>query len=119
VSGFSLETLASYAALGGLIIFFPIQIAALRFRRLYPDRYRESSFKLKGIAYWICPIVGIVMVLFFGLVILVELKTPLKIGCFSLFILSGVIYYQLRRIYLAKKGIDLVKTVETEEAWHV
>ncbi len=118
VSGFSLETLAAYAALGGLIIFFPIQIAALRFRGLYPERYRESAFKLKGALYWICPVVGIVMVIFFGLVILFDLKTPLKIGSFGLFILSGLIYYQLRKIHLRNRGIDLVKTVRTGENWH-
>ena len=41
-SGLGLEILASYAALGGLIIFLPLQIAALRLPRLLPAEYRAS-----------------------------------------------------------------------------
>jgi len=58
VSGFSLETLASYATLGVLIIFIPIQIASIRLPKLYPDRYRKSGFKLKGFWLWFCPLDG-------------------------------------------------------------
>jgi APA family basic amino acid/polyamine antiporter len=104
-SGFPLETLASYAALGGMIIFLPLQIASLRLPKLYPDHYQQSEFKLKGIFLWFCPLVGIAMVGFFGIIILYELRAPLKIGSFVAFIISGGIYYILRLKFLKKRGI--------------
>ncbi len=107
ISGFTLETLASYASLGGLIIFAPIMLASMKLQKLYPDRYERSSFKLKGVLYWICPIVGLLMVLFFGLIILYDLKTAVKISSFLIFIASGVLYYYLRKAYLKKRGFDL------------
>ncbi len=117
ISGFSLETLASFAALGGLIIFLPIQVAALKLPRLYPDRYRRAGFKLKGLWFWVCPLSGILMVFFFGVIILHELKTIVKIGCFLVFIFSGGLYYHLRKTYLHRQGIDLLQTIGQEHDW--
>ncbi len=118
VSGFSLQTLASYAALGGLIVFFPTMLASIRFPFLYPERYQKAEFKLKGFWLWFCPIVGILMVLFFGLIILVDLKTPSKIAWFIVFMISGIVYYQVRKRYLKTRGFDLVQTLKNNEEWH-
>ena len=107
LSGFSLETLASYASLGVLIIFIPIQIAAIRLPKLYPDRYRTAGFKLKGFWLWFCPMVGILMVVFFSIIILYDLNSPLKVGSFLGFILTGLVYYLIRKKYLHSKGIRL------------
>ena len=117
ISGFSLQTLASYAALGGLIIFFPMMLAAIRFPSLYPDQYARSEFKLKGIRLWFCTGVGMAMVLFFGSVLVFDLKSPLKIGSFLLFILSGTAYYILRKRFLQKRGIDLTTQIQKREIW--
>jgi len=117
ISGFSLATLASFAALGGLIIFLPIQVAALKLPRLYPDHYRRAGFKLKGLWFWACPLTGILMVLFFGAIILYELKTLVKIGSFLVFIFTGAAYYLLRKAYLHRQGIDLLKTIDQEHDW--
>ncbi len=117
ISGFSLATLASFAALGGLIIFLPIQIAALKLPRLYPHRYRHAGFKLKGLWFWVCPLSGILMVFFFGAIILYELKTLINIGCFCVFIFSGGLYYHLRKTYLHHQGIDLLETIDQERDW--
>jgi APA family basic amino acid/polyamine antiporter len=102
--GLSLETLASYSALGAMIIFLPLMIAALRLPRLYPAHYRRSEFKLRGFWLWFCPAVGIAMVLFFGAVILVELDAAWKILGFSGFIASGIVIYALRRRTLRSAG---------------
>jgi basic amino acid/polyamine antiporter, APA family len=107
VSGFSLETLASYAALGGLIIFLPVQLAALRLPTLYPGRYEHSGFKLRGWWLWFCPGVGGLMVVFFGLVILHDLGSPAKVGGFLAFVLSGIAYYHARKRSLRARGIDI------------
>jgi len=117
ISGFSLDTLASFAALGGLIIFLPIQVAALKLPRLYPDRYRRSGFKLKGLLFWVCPLSGILMVFFFGAIIVYELKTLFKISCFLIFIFTGGLYYYLRKAYLLRQGIDLHQVIDRERGW--
>ena len=117
ISGFSLQTLASYAALGGLIIFFPVMLASMKFPSLYPEYYTKSGFKLKGFWRWFCPGVGILMVFFFGLILIVDLKTPLKIGCFILFVISGIGYYWMRKRYLKTLGIDLNDLMK-KESWN-
>ena len=117
ISGLSLQTLASYAALGGLIVFFPVMIASIRFPSLYPEHYSRSGFKLKGFWQWFCPGVGILMVLFFGFILIVDLKSLLKIGCFLLFVISGIVYYWLRKRYLKAQGINLNDLMK-KESWN-
>jgi APA family basic amino acid/polyamine antiporter len=116
LSGFSLETFASYSALGGIIIFVPLMVAALQLPVLYPERYAKSVFKLKGFWLYFCPIVGFLMVAFFGLILLVDLKSPLKIGFFLLFAVTGVIYYAVRKRQLLRKGINL-EDIRKKEDW--
>jgi APA family basic amino acid/polyamine antiporter len=118
-SGFPLKTLASYAALGGLIIFLPIQIASMRLPKLYPEKYQQSEFKLKGFFLWFCPIVGIAMVVFFGIIILFELNSPLKIGSFVVFIISGGVYYIMRLKFLKKRGILFKEIIDKRGDWYV
>lgn len=105
-SGMALETFACYAALGGIIIFIPVLMASLALPRLYPEQYRNSVFKLTGFWRWFCPAVGIVMGLFFCLVIIVDLKETAKVLPFLLFILSGIVFYELRRRYLLTEKRD-------------
>ena len=114
LSGFSLETLASYAALGGMIIFMPVMMASVRLPSLYPEQYEKSGFKLKGFWLWFCPIVGMLLMVFFGIIILFDLKSAWKIGCFMAFIASGIIYYQWRKRYLAGKGIRIDELVKEQ-----
>ena len=119
VSGFSLETLASYASLGGLIIFIPIQIASIRLPGLYPDHYHAAEFKLKGFWLWFCPMVGVLMVVFFSIIILYDLNSPLKVGSFLGFIITGLVYYLFRKKYLRSKGIHLENLKKNETNWDV
>ncbi len=113
-SGIALETFACYSALGGIIIFIPVLIASLVLPRRYPVEYRNSGFKLAGFWRWFCPSVGIAMGLFFCLVILIDLKEPAKVLPFVFFILSGIVFYDARRLYLLKKGIDVEKSIRND-----
>ena len=119
VLGLSLETLASYAALGALMILVPIQIASIRLPKLQPDRYRRSEFKLKGFWLWFCPMVGILMVVFFSFLILYDLNSPLKIGGFLVFIIFGGAYYLLRKRYLRSTGLKLEELSKNETNWDI
>lgn len=105
LSGFSLETFASYAALGGLVIFLPILLAARVFPKKYPDLYARSGFRLSKFWLNFTVITGILMVLFFGLIILVDLGSVLKSGLFLLFIASGIFFFYWRKSWLRKKGL--------------
>ena len=107
LTGFSLGTLASYSALGGMMILFPVMIASIFLPRKYPKQYKKSEFRLKGFWLWFCPSVGCLMVLFFSVVILSDLKSLLKILFFLAFILSGICVYQLRKRNLMKNGVDI------------
>ena len=114
LSNFSLEMLASYAALGGMIIFLPVMVASVRLPVRYPEQYEKSAFKLKGFWLWFCPIVGMLLMVFFGMIILIDLKSAWKIGWFLAFIASGIIYYQWRKRYLAGKGIRIDELVKEQ-----
>jgi basic amino acid/polyamine antiporter, APA family len=105
-SDFSLETFASFSALGGIIIFIPVLIASLALPAKYPGKYAASRFKLTGFWLYFCPIVGIGVALFFSLVILVDLKSTWKISLFILFILTGIAYYYVRARFLKSRGMD-------------
>ena len=98
-------------------IFIPIQIASIRLPVLYPEQYRKSEFKLEGFWLWFCPAVGILMVLFFSIIILYDLKSPEKVGSFMVFVISGVAYYLIRNKYLRSKGIRLEDLRKNEGNW--
>jgi len=100
-----------------LIIFIPIQIAAIKLPVYYPEHYRKSDFKLKGFWLWFCPLVGILMVVFFSIIILYDLKSPLKVGSFILFILTGSAYYFRRKKYLISRGIRLEDLSNHGQNW--
>jgi cytosine/uracil/thiamine/allantoin permease len=54
------------------------------------------------------------LMVFFGIIILFDLKSTWKIGWFMAFIASGIIYYHWRRHYLAGKGIRIDELVKEQ-----
>jgi len=115
LSGLSLETFASYAAMGGILVFIPVLLASLALPRRFPEKYRDAAFKLTGFWRFLCPAVGMAMALFFCLVILADLKSPVKIVLFVLFILSGFAYYEARKRFLLKRGVDLEQKIKNDD----
>jgi basic amino acid/polyamine antiporter, APA family len=112
ISGFSLNTFASYASLGGLVIFLPILLAAWRFPEKYPKHFRKSGFKLSPFQLKFSVIVGLIMVFFFGLIIIYDLKAWFKILFFLLFIATGYGAYLFRKRRLIKLGRPLHETIK-------
>ena len=86
-------------------------VASVRLPRLYPGQYERSGFKLRGFWLWFCPGVGMLLMVFCGIIILYDLKSAWKIGWFAAFIASGIIYYQCRKRYLAGRGIRIDELV--------
>lgn len=116
LSGLSLETLASFAALGGMIIFVPVLISSIILPRRYPEKYNASGFKLTGFWLYFCPAVGFVMVFFFSAVILADLKSPYYVPVFFVILLTGVVYYIFRKRWLRRRGVDL-DDIMKEDQW--
>jgi len=73
IAGDRVETFAIFANLGGIIIFVPVMIAALRLRRHFPDVYQRSRVRLRGAMYWIAPIGGLVLCLLVVAILFVDL----------------------------------------------
>ena len=112
LSGFSLNTFASYAALGGLVIFLPILLAARKFPKKYPEHYRLSVFRLSNFWLQVSVIIGLTMVVFFGLIIIYDLKAWFKILFFLLFIASGYVTYLIRKRRLERLGRPLSESIK-------
>jgi APA family basic amino acid/polyamine antiporter len=54
------EIFASYATIGGLIIFIPVMAAAIVMPRRLPELYQRADFKLRGVLLYAAPIIGMV-----------------------------------------------------------
>lgn len=116
ISGFSLETFANYSALGGIIIFIPVLLAALRLPKQFPREYLAASFKLRGFWLYFCPLVGILVGLFFSAAILSDLKSLWEMVFFLVFSFSGFAYYLLRARFLRQKAQHPAK-MKNARAW--
>jgi len=55
------------------------------------------------------------MVVFFGLVIMVDMKSLVKTGGFILFIITGIGYYLARKEYCRRKGVYLADLLYQEK----
>lgn len=69
-----LKTFASYASIGGNIIFIPVMASALVLRRKLPEVYQRAPFRLKGFLFWFCPAVGMALSVLAIVMLLVDLK---------------------------------------------
>ncbi len=115
ISGFSLNTFASYASLGGLVIFLPILLAAWKFPKHYPEKFRNSPYRISLFWLKVSVTVGLLMVFFFGLIILYDLKDVFKILLFLAFIASGYLVYLMRKARLKKLGTPLDSLIKPME----
>lgn len=110
-----IKTFASYATIGGMIIFIPSMIAAILLPRRAPGPYRAAGFKLEGVMLWAAPIIGIVTSVLLILILLVDLKywaLPF-LAWFAL----GFGFYSLKRRSIERKtGKPFLETVEEDLA---
>jgi APA family basic amino acid/polyamine antiporter len=108
VAGDSVEIFAIFASLGGIIIFIPVMVAALRLRRHFPDVYQRSTVRLRGAMYWIAPVGGLVLCLLVVAILLVDLlareRAMRYLGVFVGWLVLGAAWAWLRSRYLAGRG---------------
>ncbi len=108
LAGDRVETFAIFASLGGIIIFIPVMIAAMRLRRRFPDVYQRSEVRLRGAMYWIAPIGGLVLCLLVIAILFVDLFSRdgawLFLGVFVGWIAAGACWAWLRRRHLAARS---------------
>lgn len=103
----SLNGFAALAAIGAILIFVPVMVAALRLKTLAPKAYERAPFKLKGRMYYAAPIIGIGLTLLTVAMLLVDLfSRPNGIAFVLLFVgllAVGIVYAALRGPVLAPK----------------
>jgi basic amino acid/polyamine antiporter, APA family len=68
------EIFASYATIGGLIIFIPVMAAAIVMPRRLPELYQRADFKLRGFMLYAAPIIAIVSSAMLILILFADLK---------------------------------------------
>jgi APA family basic amino acid/polyamine antiporter len=107
-AGDRVETFAIFASLGGIIIFIPVMIAALRLRRHFPDVYQRSQVRLGGAMYWLAPIGGLVLCLLVVAILFVDLCSRehawLFLGVFVGWVALGVVWAWARHRRLAGRA---------------
>jgi len=100
LAGERVETFAVFASLGGIIIFIPVMGAALRLKRFHPDLYRRTALPLKGVLYYLAPIVGLLLCVVVIVILLVDLSSHAGgfffLGIFAVWIATGALYAALR-----------------------
>lgn len=114
-----LEAFAALGSIGGIIVFVPVLGAALRLPQRAPQAYRNAYFKLKGPWLKISVSIGAVLAFIVMAILLIDLWSMPDGSFFSYLFLAwltlGVIYFELRRRSLLRKGIDLKTLGEISE----
>jgi len=80
-------------------------ISVLLIRRKMPERYQAATFKLKG--FWLPFFTIGGAVIFVGLMIVGFINSPIAGATIVLLVVTGLIYYYLRRWQLRRRGIRL------------
>jgi len=100
IAGERVQTFAVFASIGGIAIFIPVMGAALRFRRLNPEAYGRSHIKLKGVFYYIAPVVGLFLAAVIVVILLTDLSTHengmVFLAIFLIWTAGGAVYAALR-----------------------
>lgn len=114
-----LEAFAALGSIGGIIIFLPVLGAALRLPQRAPRAYRNAYFKLKGSWLKLAVFIGALLAVIVMAILLIDLWAMPDGSFFSYLFLVwlalGMIYYELRRRALLRRGTDLNALTEIDE----
>jgi len=98
-------TFEVFSSIGSLIIFVPVMIAVLRFRKLLPEAYQRAPFRLKGILYYLCPGAGLVLAVMAMVMCLSQLTIAWMIFFLGWLLVGAMLYFLIRR-HNKKQGLD-------------
>jgi len=118
LAGLPIESFASYAALGGLIIFIPVMISAMLLKKRRPEEYARAPFKLRGALYWIAPAGGLFLtVMTIGMLLYdsYSKRGPWEIILFVLWLVFGYIIYGFLRDRIEREKGMTVREVLAED----
>lgn len=101
-------TVMQYVNISSFYLMFVtllVAIASLNVRKKLPEQYEKAAYKLKGIWYYVWPILSIVSGLLF---MALQFRDDIKMTGVSVILLPvGVLLYQWRKKVVQAKGIDL------------
>jgi len=98
-------TFEVFSSIGSLIIFIPVMIAVLRFRKILPSAYNRSPFKLKGILYYLCPGAGFILSIMAMVMCLAQLTYQWIIFFLGWLLVGAGLYLFIQR-YNQRRGIN-------------
>ncbi len=98
-----IKTFASYATIGGMIIFIPSMIAAMLLPRRAPELYGLSGYRLRGAMLYVAPVVGVVTSVLLIVVLLFDLGVW-AIPFAAWFGLGFVFYFARKRAIEKSRG---------------
>jgi APA family basic amino acid/polyamine antiporter len=97
--------LATSASLAFMLMSVLGCISMFVLRKKMPERYKAATFKLKG--FWLPFFTIGGAVLFVGLIVVGFVNSPIAGAAILLLVITGVIYYYLRRWQLRRRGLRL------------
>ena len=108
LAGLNIGDLARAATLAASFPAFIVYWSVVQIPKKYPDKYAASSFKLSP--FWLrFFFVFSVASTLIGIVFLAQTLSTSVVLLFGLWIVVSVSYYPLRRMWLARRGVDLDK----------
>ncbi len=108
-----MDTFAQYATIGGMIVFIPSMIAAMKLPKMAPELYNRPGFRLRGPLLYIAPSIGVVSSVLLILILFVNLE--LWSIPFIVWAIIGVPFYVLRRKSVEKKtGVPFSEYVKND-----
>lgn len=99
ISGIPIKSFAIYASIGGLVIFVPVMIASVLFKKKMPDAWKAARFRVPGGVLIACVVVGILFFAVATAALFMELFDSDRLMFWFFFVLTaaGVAYYLVMR----------------------
>jgi APA family basic amino acid/polyamine antiporter len=110
-----IRTFASYAAIGGMIVFIPAMIAAMLLPRRAPQLYNRKGFRLRGKMLYVAPGIAIFISVIMIIILLADLKL-LALPYLIWFLLGFPVFYLRKRSVEKNSGTSFKKIVQKDLA---
>jgi APA family basic amino acid/polyamine antiporter len=98
-------------AFTGSITALILAAVPLKLEKRFPNLVEKSQFKLKRKILIVCVTINVAYAILS--LLLMVLISPIAVLVSAVFYLGAIVYYLIRKQYLAKKGIDLKKICKT------